>query len=307
MNKRLAPHFIELTQNACLKAFWRKKALRLFLQQHHIMESFLATWSSEESKRDFLFRLFDKLVNQTNSKGHSVILIIAHSLVDMKHFPDLENYEDSSQKIKAAKEAIIRLTVVIDSIDGKIQDEKEIRKRKADARERREKDIASRVTLDKLEQALNGLVKVQGTQKGGYEYEKWFYDLALYFEIDSRPPYNAGGRQIDGAITIEGTTFLIETKFKKVKIGSPDIDVFMSKVESKSDNTMGIFISMSGFSDGAIMTASRIRTPILLMDYSHIYNLILQGTMTLPELVKRIKRHASQTGKAYLMVDKFSS
>jgi hypothetical protein len=69
---------------------------------------------------------------------------------------------------------------------------------------------------------------------------------------------------------------------------------------------MGIFLSMSGFTSGAIKTASRDRTPLLLMDYSHIYNKILPGLMTLPDVIRRIKRNASQTGEAFLSVVKFS-
>lgn len=34
LNQKLAPHFIDLTRDACLKAFWRKKTLRTFLRQH---------------------------------------------------------------------------------------------------------------------------------------------------------------------------------------------------------------------------------------------------------------------------------
>src|SRR5208282_2900686 len=112
-----------------------------------------------------------------------------------------------------------------------------------------------------------------GTQPGGYAFERWFYDLAIYFELDSRPGYTADGRQIDGAITIEGTTFLLETKFTKEPVGSPEIDTFMAKIESKVDNTMGLFVSISGFNDGAKQAASKQRTPMLLLDHSHIFNL----------------------------------
>ncbi|MBI4667607.1 MAG: restriction endonuclease [Elusimicrobia bacterium] len=115
----------------------------------------------------------------------------------------------------------------------------------------------------------------------------------------------AEGRQIDGAITLEGTTFLLETKFTNELIGSPDIDTFMAKIESKADNTMGLFVSISGFTDGAKSAASKQRTPMLLLDHSHIYNLILPGVMTLPQVVSRIKRHASQTGSSYLEALKF--
>jgi len=68
-----------------------------------------------------------------------------------------------------------------------------------------------------------------------------------YFEITARPPYKTNGRQIDGSLTLDGTTFLIETKFTNGQSGAPDIDIFMSKIVKKADNTMGIFVSMSGF------------------------------------------------------------
>lgn len=144
-----------------------------------------------------------------------------------------------------------------------------------------------------------------GTTEGGYAFERWFYDLAIYFELDARPSYRAEGRQIDGAITIEGTTFLLETKFTKEPIGSPDIDTFMAKIESKADNTMGLFVSISGFNDGAIRAASKPKTPMLLLDHSHLYSLILRGVMKLPDVVCRVKRHASQTGSAHLPASDF--
>jgi hypothetical protein len=150
------------------------------------------------------------------------------------------------------------------------------------------------------------LVPKQGTQEGGYAFERWFYDLAGFSEIPARPPYKVEGRQIDGSLTLDGTTFLIETKFTSKQTGAPDIDTFMTKIIRKADNTMGILVSMAGFSNVAIKEASRDRTPMLLMDYSHFYNLILSGQMSLPDVIRRIKRHASQTGEAFLPVLRFS-
>jgi hypothetical protein len=306
MHKKLAPHLIELAQDACIKSFWRRKALRSFLKQHHIAEAKLSAWHADESKRDFLQGLFYDLLSLKDNKGHAVILKIAHSLADMKHFPDLENWEDSAAKISAAKESISRLKSEVNKLDQQCQDEIDIERRKKEAAVERQKSIKARQTLESLEQQLNELARLQGTQDGGYAFEQWFYDLAIYFDIEARRPYNADGRQIDGALTLDGTTFLIETKFTKSIIESPDIDIFMSKVTSKADNTMGIFISMAGFTEGAIRTASRDRTPLLLMDYTHVYSKILPGIMTLHDVIRRIKRHASQTGEAYLPVVNFS-
>lgn len=304
--RKLASTFIDLTFDACLKAFWRRKALLRFLRQHGISENHLATWSADETKRDYLERLFFDLIDQNNSSGQQAILEMAKSVAQMTHFPDLENWEDSAEKIQQAKITVARLKNEVDKINNLARDEKRQKERRVQAEKTRIKNINSRQTLQKLMNDLNELAMQQGTAEAGYKFETWFYALANYFEIESRPPYTTSGRQIDGALTLDGTTFLVETKFTQKKIGSPDIDVFMSKVTSKADNTMGIYISMFGYTSGAIEGASRDRTPLLLLDHSHIYNLILANILSLNEVIRRVKRHASQTGEAYLAVDKFS-
>jgi hypothetical protein len=52
--------------------------------------------------------------------------------------------------------------------------------------------------------------------------------------------------------------------------------VFYHKVQEKADNTMGIMVSISGYSSTAIDAASGPRTPLLLLDHSHLY-LLLTG------------------------------
>ena len=56
--KKLAPEFVALTQDACLKAFWTKNALRTFLTMHKISDGFLTHLNDGETKNQFLARLF---------------------------------------------------------------------------------------------------------------------------------------------------------------------------------------------------------------------------------------------------------
>ena len=303
MNKKLSPSFVELTQDALLKAIWFKGSLRMFLIQHQISESALAQWQADQSKREFVEWLWPKLVK--DEKGQNAILAMARSLAEMRHFPDLERKEDTKERIPEAVEAINRLRKAVSEINETIRETKASEARRKAVREELSKKQTSKQSLEKLQAALNGLVTKIGTQAGGYEFERWIYDLAIFFELEARPGYKAAGRQIDGAITIESTTFLIEAKLVNEPIGSPDIDIFMAKIESKADNTMGLFISLSGFNEGAKLAASKQRTPMLLLDSGHIFNLIMRGEMTLSQVVSRIKRHAHQTGSSYLSATDF--
>ena len=304
MANEITPHFIDLTYEAALKSFWRKPALRKFLRECHISENFLATWDPEETKRNFLDRVFENL--QKSDKGKRVIHKMAVSLAEQITFPDLRNWEDSEQKIQEAAKSISDLKTFIKHQNKRVTAEKEKIKARKEAQENRiniQKSVSDKKCL---EQRLNDLHKNIGTQQAGYDFEKWFYDLLDYCEIKNRKPYKTNGRQIDGSLTIDGTTYLVELKFTASQTGAPDIDTFHKKVVTKADNTMGIMISMSGYSSTAISEASGEKTPLLLMTYEHIYY-FLTGVMELADIIDRIRRHSSQTAEAYLPVSKFGS
>lgn len=302
MTIKVTPHLIQLAYEAALKSFWRKEALRKFLRECHVAEPHLATWAAEESKRDFLDRTFTAL--QRSDRGKAVIGQMAIFLAEQTSFPDLRNWEDSATKIKDATTAVAELKALIRRQTEEVRAEEEKEAAKKKAREEHQATQRKRTNLDQLTQQLNDLAPSMGTSPGGYAFQDWFYSLISFAEVEHRKPYVTSGRQIDGSITIDGTTYLVELKFTKEQAGSPDIDIFRGKVESKADNTMGLFISMSGYSSVAISEASGKKTTMLLLDASHIY-LALTGAMSFSDLVRRIRRHASQTGESFLAVASF--
>ena len=107
MKTRLSPHYISLVYEVCLKSFWRKKSLSKFLRQCRVSETFINSWAPGETKRDFLDRLFDRL--PTTDSGRKALLDMSFFLMEQSSFPDLHNWEDSEQKIKAAQDAVSKL------------------------------------------------------------------------------------------------------------------------------------------------------------------------------------------------------
>ena len=190
--------------------------------------------------------------------------------------------------------------------DEEIKTERE--KRDFKERARKEKEEIKRFKTDKikLQTSLESMLTKVGTQKGGYEFETWFYELLDFCEIQNKRPYKTNGRQIDGSLTIEGTTYLVELKFTKNQSGATDIDSLKAKVDKMADNTMGIMVSMSGYSSVAINDASGSKSTLIILDASHLY-LFLAGVMSFRDIVSRVRRHASQTGEAYLPTNKFGS
>jgi hypothetical protein len=303
LRDQLPPHYLDLVANAALKSFWRRRTLWTFLRRCGVSESFLSTWLKEESKRDLLYRLFPK-VEASGDAGVRLINRMADSLIQQTSFPDLDSWEDSQQKKAEAKQAVADLKIYRESQRKTAETERERRAARERAEQLQEEIRQRAQDLDKLTQRLTEMSKRLGTQQAGYDFQSWLYDLADFFEVVNRRPYVANGRQIDGSITVDGTTYLVELKFTREQSDSPDIDSLHMKVTTKADNTMGIMVSISGYSSTAIKQASVAKTPLLLLDHSHVY-LLLGGSTTLDELVCRVRRHVSQTGEAYLPASDF--
>lgn len=304
MPQALPPHYLQLVSDAALKSFWRKRTLRDFLRRCGVSERHLASWAEDETKRDFLAKTFSRL--EAVDAGIRVITRMADSLVEQTAFPDLESWEDSSEKIAQARKAIAALNVYRSNQREEAVGARERAESAKRVQAIREQQLKQQQDLGKLNERLNKLSRDIGKQEAGYAFQVWFYDLVDYFEVANRRPYVTEGRQIDGSITIEGTTYLVELKFTNGQAAATDISDFYKKVTDKADNTMGAMVSMSGYSSVATSEASGPRTPLLLFDHRHLY-VLLMGAMTLSELVSRARRHSSQTGEALLDPKSFGS
>jgi hypothetical protein len=175
MVAKLIPHFVELVYDALLKSFWRKKALRNFLRRSHISEKFLSQLSEDETKRDWLDRLFRHL--EETETGQAAIENMARSLAEQTSFPDLDNWEDSSQKIQSATAAVAALREYLRAKEQEREDEREAAERRKRAADLQEKKVRSQTDLLKLRERLDSLVPCLCTQQGGYDFQVWFYDL----------------------------------------------------------------------------------------------------------------------------------
>jgi len=300
MKTRFTPHLVDLTFDAALRSFWRKNALSKFLTRCDIAG--LPGWLPDESKRDYLSRVFGML--QDTDYGKAKILQIAQFLEEQTAFPDLHGWEDSTDKLDAASRSVDALKSYLHEQHEQLASEENRLAARRKLRESQQKARASQQSLQSLSQRLNDLSGDLGTAEAGHDFEDWFYSLMDFSEITARRPYIVDGREIDGSITIGDTTYLVECKFTSEQSGAPDINIFRAKVESKADNTMGIFVSISGFSSIAIKEASGTKTPLLLLDHTHIYR-VLGGVSSFRDVVERVRRHCSQTGQAYLLANEF--
>ena len=232
MKTRLTPHYISLVYEACLKSFWRRKALAAFLRQCGVSKPFLQSWAPDESKRDVLDRLFLELPK--SDRGRSALVKMAGFLMEQESFPDLKNWEDSAAKLKEAHDAVSQLRRYHSKQQEEIQSENDKVEARKRFSERQRQATQSQQTLRGLGDKLNSLARSLGEQKAGYDFQDWFFELLDYSEISNRKPYIHKSRQIDGSLTVSGTTYLVELKFTTGQADATDIDSFYKKITTKS-------------------------------------------------------------------------
>lgn len=116
--------------------------------------------------------------------------------------------------------------------------------------------------------------------------------------IPVEEPFRIAGEQLDGAIKYDGHYYLLELKWTADKSDPKEIGHFYFKVEGKMQ-ARGLFVSMSGFTDGAIATLPKGKDlKILLLDGQHVAN-VIYGMYKFQELLEHAIRQASLKGEIY--------
>ncbi|GAB3781389.1 restriction endonuclease [Dyella agri] len=135
-------------------------------------------------------------------------------------------------------------------------------------------------------------------QERGYALEELFSELMRISGIPVEAPFRIEGEQLDGAIKYDGHYYLIELKWTNARTDPKEIAHFYYKVEGKL-GARGIFLSMSGFTDGAINSLPNGKDlKILLLDGNHLAN-VIHGLYRMPELLEHAIGQASMKGNIY--------
>lgn len=132
-------------------------------------------------------------------------------------------------------------------------------------------------------------------QKRGFELEKFLYDLLLLYELEPKGSFKNYGEQIDGAFTFQGTDYLLEAKWKK-QVDRGELASFCYKVETKFKTAVGLLVTIDGVTNEAISPDFK---SIIIMDAFDIIA-ILDGRISLTDLLFKKRRKAIETGKIYL-------
>lgn len=298
MSKRLAPAAVVALKEALCAIYWYKSDLRSFMQQCLSSPSMVGQLNWDNYKRQIVADLVDMLV--AGGDEHIADLTrLCHEVCSIASFRHLEQLDGGVQKADRAKNAVAHLNELVESHKQATQEQDDFAERQRKAAEKLRANTAVRQRLVDIRDRYAQLVTSSKPQRRGFALEKVIYDLFELFDLDPKASFRMVGEQIDGAFALDGTEYLFEAKWQQDPVSANAMDVFAAKVRRKLENTLGLLLSINGFSQDGVTAHTAGGAVILLMDGSDLMA-VLEARIDFVSLLLRMKRHASQTGKIYL-------
>ncbi len=298
--KRLSPSAIIALKEALCSIYWYKSDLRSFLSNCTGNPAFVGSLDWDNYKRQIVTDLIDELtIDQETHLG--ALTKLCYEVTSITSFTHLEQLDGGAQKARRAKDAVEQLKQLVEPHQDKVKDEEASEIRRKERAEKLKKNSAVREKLKDLNAQFMVIATGSSPQTRGFDLERLMYDLFELFDLDPKASFKNTGEQIDGAFSLEATDYLFEAKWQKDLVGVQDMDSFASKVRRKLDNTLGLFLSMNGFSPDGIAAHSTGRPSVILMDGADLMA-VLEERIDFVTLLVRKKRHAAQTGNIFLHV-----
>lgn len=160
---------------------------------------------------------------------------------------------------------------------------------------------AGRLELKRDYRALVDLAGGMNEQARGVEFNNLLAKVLRAEGLD--PEVSSYGElgEIDVAFRHGPTRFILEAKWRKKKINFGPLAVLAARVRQRQEGTLGIFVSMSGYTQQAITSLkhSGDRPRLILLDRDHVEAMV-SGDMPAEELIDAARDEASFKGRFYV-------
>ncbi len=301
--KIISPAAINALKDALTHIYWTKDDLKRFVNNTISNKAIVGTidWAALK-KYESASALIDRMSARQDLYRDDLVALF-EQVVNFNDFSHLKRWDDPEIKIKRAKDAVETLRNQAKGYFDIVEEKKKGQERKKIVTEKIKNVTALKGKLDELNQKFMEIASSSNAQKRGYGLEKLLNELFTSFDLDPKASFKITGEQIDGAFTFKDDDYLLEAKWQKELIVASELYSFAGKINGKRKNTLGLFVSMDGFSPECLKTTSPDLRSLILMDGMDL-NAILTDRITLDDLLYRKRRHASETGNIYINVNK---
>ncbi len=291
--KKISPDALISLKKALSSIYWYKKDIKEFIKNSINDRNVINKIDWSKAKYQSISDLIDYL--SCDEKYNVDLLNLFKNTINISDFSHLKYLEDSEIKISKAKDTVNALKKNYSSFFKEEEKLKSREKAKKNYQQKIKDTQEYHKELEYLRNKFNNLFTLTNHQQRGFKLESFLNELFHFFDLSPKSPYKIKGEQIDGAFSLSGTDFIIEAKWQKEKINLSNLYLFNGKVESKLKTTLGLYISINGYSENINNDINIPTKSLILMDGMDLIN-VLDGRITLNELISLKKRHASETG-----------
>jgi len=297
MAKQLSPTGVMALKEALCSVYWYKSDLRGFLNLCLSNPALLNNFNWENYKRQIASDIIDFLASNPSSHLGDLTKI-CYELCKLTDFSHLKQLDDGPAKVEKARSAVNQLRQLIEPHQEIKREQDEIKRRQEAAAQKLRENIAVRQKLEAIKAKYMALISSSDPQGRGFELERIMYEVFELFDLDPKASFKNLGEQLDGAFTLDGTEYLFEAKWHKELVNKASLAAFSDKVRTKLENTLGVFLSINGFSQDGVAAHQAGGASIILMDGGDLMA-VLEERIDFVSLLLRKKRHAAQTGNIY--------
>ncbi len=281
-------------KDALSSIYWTKQDLRFFIQNTISHQEVVGYIDWSQTKYESCSQLIDYMSKRQKTYLNDIYFLI-NKIVQMKDFSHLKRWDNGEALVVRARESVSRLERISKQHRADFSEQITAQQKRKDNQERLLRTIDYQKQIDNLRARFFEIVK-EPPQQRGYSLELFLTDLFSFFDLAPRGAFKIKGEQIDGAFTHEGTDYLLEAKWRNELSSNADLYTFAGKIDGKLKNTLGVFISMSGYSKDALESNSHVNKSMILVDGQDLM-MVLENRVSLSDMIRIKRRHAAETGE----------
>lgn len=144
----------------------------------------------------------------------------------------------------------------------------------------------------------NALPKAKADR--GRKFERILHAMFAEAKLTPRTSFRPKGEEVDGSIWFQGRTILVEAKWTSDPHPASSLYQFKGKVDGKIVGTLGIFISIGGFSADSVDALLAGKELNLILADGDDMRAIVDEKFTIVEAIERKLRAAGEAGTPFL-------
>ncbi len=253
------------------------------------------------SKRQFAPLIFDALASRAECTG--VVRRIIEIAANWSNFHLAAEEYSARATVQKAREIL----GIIELMEAREAKQRDLARQEELSRMEREKVALLRKQSELLLMMFDDIARSTDHQRRGYLFQDLLNRAFDLHEIPVAKSFtrNEGGEQIDGAFKLDGWHYLVECRWRDRLADIAELDSLKGKVGRSGKQTMGLFLSINGWSDHVVPLLKQNPDKSIILMEGYGLRTALSGQVDLRDFILAMVTHLNLQGDPYLDVTKY--